>query len=323
MIAEPVLAAASQAAAPTPDQIARLRRFSRFYTRKLGLLQHTLLDSELSLTEARVLYELAAGQACVASVLARAMRVDPGYLSRRLSALVRRGLVSRAGTDIDRRRRTLALTPAGRAVFADLDAAANTQVAQMLAPLADDARAELVGAMGDIERLLEPDALAPVVLRGHRVGDIGWVTHRQGLLYAQEYGWDASYEALVAEIAARFVREFDPRHERCWIAEIEGRVVGSVFLVRESPAVARLRLLYVEPVARGRAIGRRLVDECIAFARAHGYTRLVLWTNDVLVSAGRIYRAAGFRLVREEAHHAFGKDLVSQDWELALAPDGR
>lgn len=310
---------------PRPEEIAALRGFSRFYTRKLGLLEDTLLDSELSLTDARILFELAARGRCVAVDLVRELRIDPGYLSRRLSSLARRGLLNRSRDPDDRRRVALALSDRGRTSFERLDTASNAQVGELLARLPGRARGELLAALRAVERLLEPAAPPKgpqpddgITLRPHRVGDIGWVAHRHGVLYAQEYGWDGRFEALVAEIAARFVREFDPQSERCWIAELDGRPVGSVFLVRESATVARLRLLYVEPEARGRAIGGRLVEACIAFAREHGYRELVLWTNDVLVSARRIYEAAGFRLVAEQRHHSFGKDLVGQDWALRL-----
>lgn len=231
-----------------------------------------------------------------------------------------RGFVTRETSRADARQALLSLTAAGRAAFEPLNRGAQEQVSAMLAELTDGEVRSLVGAMGTVEQLLGERVASAVscVLRPHRVGDIGWVAHRQGLLYAQEYGWDGTFEALVAEIAAGFVRNFDPEWERCWIAEREDVIVGSVFLLHQSDTVAKLRLLYVEPAARGLGIGRRLVEECIRFTRQKGYTTLTLWTNDVLVSARRIYEASGFKLVAEERHHSFGKDLVGQNWELGL-----
>ena len=300
--------------------VCAVRRFSRFYTRRLGLLDKGLLKSEFSLTEGRILYELAHRQGLTASGLVQQLGLDAGYLSRILKRFESRGFIRRRTSSADARQALLSLTDAGRNVFEPLDRGAQEQVAAMLAKLTSDEVGSLVGAMENIERLLdEPGSSTErYSLRAHRVGDIGWVAHRQGLLYAQEYGWDGTFEALVAEIAAGFVKNFDPKWERCWIAERGGAIVGSAFLVRQSEVVAKLRLLFVEPEARGLGIGRRLVDECIRFAREKGYTTLALWTNDVLVSARRIYEAAGFRLVEEERHHSFGKDLVGQNWELRL-----
>jgi DNA-binding MarR family transcriptional regulator/GNAT superfamily N-acetyltransferase len=305
---------------PTLDQIAKVRRFSRFYTRQIGLLDEGLLESEFSLTEARVLYELAHRDGLTAAKLGRELALDTGYLSRLLKSFDARGLIERFPSEGDGRQVVLAITDAGRAVFKPLNQASDTQVAAMLAKLSTSERELLVRAMGTLERLLggKPEPRISYILRPHQPGDIGWIAHRQGLLYAQEYGWDETFEALVAEIAASYVRTFDPKRERCWIAERESEIVGSVFLVRQSDELAKLRLLYVEPSARGLGIGRRLVDECISFARAKGYKTLTLWTNDVLVSALSIYKAAGFRLVKEEPHHSFGKDLVGQNWDLDL-----
>jgi DNA-binding MarR family transcriptional regulator/GNAT superfamily N-acetyltransferase len=305
---------------PEADQIAQVRRFSRFYTRQIGLLEEGLLNSEFSLTEVRVLYELAYRVGLTAADLARELALDTGYLSRILKRFEARGLIERSPAQEDGRQMVLALTDAGRAVFAPLDQASANQVAVMLAKLTAGDRQLLVRALRTVERLLgdSPEPRVPYILRPHQPGDIGWIAHRQGLLYAQEYGWDETFEALVAEIAAAFVKTYDPKRERCWIAERENEIVGSVFLVRQSDEIAKLRLLYVEPSARGLGIGRRLVDECIGFARAKGYKTLTLWTNDVLVSALNIYKAAGFRLVKEEEHHSFGKDLVGQNWDLDL-----
>ncbi len=305
---------------PEADQIAQVRRFSRFYTRQIGLLEEGLLKSEFSLTEVRVLYELAYRVGLTAADLARELALDTGYLSRILKRFEARGLIERSPAQEDGRQMVLALTDAGRAVFTPLDQASANQVAVMLAKLTAGDRQLLVCALRTVERLLgdSPEPRVPYILRPHQPGDIGWIAHRQGLLYAQEYGWDETFEALVAEIAAAFVKTYDPKRERCWIAERENEIVGSVFLVRQSDEIAKLRLLYVEPSARGLGIGRRLVDECIGFARAKGYKTLTLWTNDVHVSALNIYKAAGFRLVKEEEHHSFGKDLVGQNWDLDL-----
>lgn len=302
------------------EQIDAVRGFNRFYTRQIGLLEEGLLKSEFSLTEVRVLYELAHREYLTATQLRRDLGLDAGYLSRLLKKFETLGFLMRKPSAADARQSELALTPAGRNAFQPLDQASHDQIAAMLAPLAASERETLVKAMQRIQRLLgdsSPPAV-PYLLRPLQPGDIGWIIHRQAVLYAQEYGWDETYEALIAEILGQFVNHFDPRHERAWIAEREGEIVGSVFAVRQSDDVAKLRLLYVEPSARGLGIGKRLVEECIHFARAKGYRRLTLWTNDVLVSARRIYQAAGFRLAKEESHHSFGKDLVGQHWDLEL-----
>lgn len=302
-----------------PYPVEAVRRFSRFYTGQLGLLDDGLLDSPFTLSEARILYELAHRPDLTATTLRGELRLDAGYLSRILKRFEARGLLSRRGSPDDGRQTLLSLTEAGQAAFAPLNEGSKRQVASLLQPLSPAQQQELVQALATVERLLgAPAPATPYLLRPHQVGDIGWVVRRQAMLYAQEYGWDESFEALVAEIGAKFIREFDSRRERCWIAEREGAIVGSVFLVRESDAVAKLRMLYVEPSARGLGIGRRLTEECIRFARQQGYQTLTLWTNDVLVSARKIYQAAGFQLVAEERHHSFGKDLVGQNWNLAL-----
>lgn len=305
---------------PTGEQIERVRGFNRFYTRHIGLLNEGLLDSAFSLTEARVLYELAHRDSVTAADLGRDLGLDAGYLSRLLKRFGAQGLIHRSPSKDDRRQFLLSLSDKGRTAFEVLNHASATQVSAMLSGLSAGARERLVQAMTTVENLVgdgaKPDL--PCILRPHQPGDIGWIAHRQGLLYAQEYGWDQTFEALVAEIAAAFVRNFDPQRERCWIAERGGEIVGSVFLVRHSDEVAKLRLLYVEPSARELGLGRRLVEECIGFARAKGYRTLTLWTNDVLVAARAIYQATGFRLVKEETHHSFGKDLVGQTWDLDL-----
>lgn len=300
--------------------VAALRRFTRFYTKVVGLLDETLLRSGLSLAEARVLYELAQRPSTNAAALSIELGMDRGYLSRILTRFQRAEWLARARAADDGRKSDLALTSDGRAAFAPLDEASRIEVAGLLAPLSPPQRADLARAMARIEQLLGNRTIPEMSygLRSLRVGDVGWIAHRQGILYAQEYGFDASFEALVAEIAAAFVKSHDPRHETAWIAERDGRVVGSVFLVRASGEVAKLRLLYVEPSARGLGIGRRLTEECIRFARAKGYRSLTLWTNEVLVAARRIYAEAGFELVASEPHHSFGQDLVGETWTLAL-----
>ncbi|RWM91743.1 MAG: GNAT family N-acetyltransferase [Mesorhizobium sp.] len=305
---------------PGNKRIDAVRAFNRFYTRQIGLLDEGLLKSPFSLTEARVLYELAHRDGLVASDLVRDLGLDPGYVSRLLKKFEERGLVERAATEADARRSSIALTPAGREAFAPLDQDSHDQVRALLDRLAPTDQERLVKAMRTVQDLLgdKPQPKVPYILRPLQVGDIGWITHRQGLIYAQDYGWDETYEALVAEILGEFVKNFVPQWESSWIAEREGEVVGSVFVMRKSPKVAKLRLLYVEPSVRGLGIGRRLVDECIAFSRAKGYKTLTLWTNDILGSARRIYQAAGFKLAEEERHHSFGKDLVGQTWNLEL-----
>jgi DNA-binding MarR family transcriptional regulator/GNAT superfamily N-acetyltransferase len=302
------------------DAIAAVRRFSRFYTSQLGLLGDGLLRSAFSLTEARVLYELAHREAPTATDLIRDLGLDAGYLSRILKAFEQRGVITRTASPRDGRQALLMLTQAGRAAFAPLDLASQEEVRTLIGRLTPMQTADLVVAMQTVERLMGHGSppVAGVTMRPHRVGDLGWIAHRQALLYAQEYGWDESYEVLAAEILAAFVKNNDPDKERSWIAEREGLVVGSVFVVRASETVAKLRLLYVEPSARGLGLGRRLVDACIAFARDRGYRTLTLWTNDVLVPARRIYQQAGFACVAREPHHSFGKDLVGETWELAL-----
>ncbi len=302
------------------QDIAQLRRFNRFYTVEAGLLTDGLLESPFTLTEARVLYELAHRKNATATELCRDLAIDAGYLSRILKRFVSRGLVKRTAAKNDARKALLRLTAAGRRAYAGLDRASNEEARGKLAPLSRKNSAALTGAMQTIEALLAPHAPAEAsyVLRPLRVGDIGWIAHRQGILYAEEFGWDGSYEALAAEILAKFVQMFDPEWENAWIAEHDGEVVGSVFAVRKSKRVAKLRLLYVEPGARGLGIGKRLVDECVAFARAKGYARMTLWTQSCLTSARRIYEAAGFEQVASEEHHSFGKDLVGETWEIDL-----
>jgi DNA-binding MarR family transcriptional regulator/GNAT superfamily N-acetyltransferase len=303
-----------------PARIAAVRRFNRFYTRRIGVLQEGLLKSPFSLTEARVLYELAHREDATASALVRDLDLDAGYLSRLLKGFEERGLIKRAASPRDARQSLLSLTALGRAAFAPLDRRSQDEIGDLLRALPAPAQKRLVEDMTEIETLLgeRPAPSVPYMLRPHRPGDLGWIVHRHGALYAGEYGWDDSFEALVAEIAAKFLRDFDARRERCWIAEREGEILGSVMVVRQSEEVAKLRLLLVEPGARGLGIGRRLVEECLSFARHAGYRRMTLWTNDVLHAARHIYEQAGFTLTAREPHHAFGKDLVSETWERDL-----
>jgi DNA-binding MarR family transcriptional regulator/GNAT superfamily N-acetyltransferase len=302
------------------QSVAAVRRFNRFYTKQIGALHEGLLQSPFALTEARVLYELAEREGVSATELGRELDLDAGYLSRILRRFGERGLIRRTPSQADRRQSHLWLTERGRAAFALLDQASRAEVGEMLAGLSEPERRTLLDAMSTLERLLGGRRVPerPYVLRDHRPGDLGWVVHRHGVLYAQEYGWDERFEALVAGIVAQFVERCDPTRERCWIAERDGERLGSVFLVRESEQSAKLRLLLVEPKARGLGIGTRLVQQCEAFARQAGYRTIRLWTNSVLHGARRIYERAGYRLLHEEPHHSFGHDLVGETWELQL-----
>ena len=300
------------------DRIAAVRRFNRFHTRLVGALNDRMLGSDYSLSQLRILYEIAnaPGDAPPAATeLAGDLAMDAGYLSRLLSGMERDGLIERAPAPENAKRLTLSLTAQGRAVFNGLNAASAREVADLLKGLTEREQAQLVGAMSRIRRLLgDGPAERTFILRDPEPGDLGYIVHQQGLLYAREYGWDWSFEALVSEIVGSFVRDFVPGRERCWVAEREGEIVGSVFLVRQDDETAKLRLLYVDASARGLGLGRRLVQACISFAQAKGYKRMVLWTNDVLESARRIYEATGFTLLEEAPHHSFGKDLVGQTW---------
>jgi len=303
------------------SRVAAVRRFNRFYTRQIGLLQEKLLHSAFSLTEMRVLYELAHTPDLTATDLSRALGLDGGYTSRILRKFEQRGLIRRTVSEQDARSSHLELTAKGRKTFEPLNSASDDQVQTTLAALADADQNKLVGAMSTIEQMLDARVppKVPFILRPHQPGDMGWIVHRHGALYAREYGWTDEFEALVAEIVAKFIRNFDTRRERCWIAEREGEIVGSVFLMKDSEEVARLRLLLVEPSARGLGIGARLVQDCVAFAKRSGYRKIVLWTNAILGSARKIYEAQGFQLVKQAPHHSFGADLLGQDWELDLS----
>ena len=302
------------------QRIELIRRFNRFYTKQIGVLHEGLLNSPFSLTEARVLYELAQHESTTATQLGNELELDAGYLSRLLSSFEKRGLITKQPSANDGRQLLIGLTEAGQAAFAIINTRSQQEIGALLHTLALADQARLVTAMATITQLLAapPEKRVPYLLRPHQPGDMGWVVQRHGLLYAQEYGWDERFEALVAEIVAHFINHFDPKRERCWIAEREGTSVGSVFLVQQSDEIAKLRLLLVEPSARGLGIGRRLVDECIRFARQVGYRQLILWTNSILVPARRIYEQAGFVLIEAEPHHSFGHDLVGETWVLTL-----
>ncbi|MFO1244116.1 MAG: bifunctional helix-turn-helix transcriptional regulator/GNAT family N-acetyltransferase [Ramlibacter sp.] len=306
---------------PSPIQVRQLRAFNRFYTQRIGVLD-PYLGSELSLTEVRVLYELAHRDQPTATELARTLALDAGYLSRILRRFESRGWLARVPSPADSRQSLLQLTPAGHAAFAPLQQKSRDDAAAMLAALPEPDRLQLVQAMGTIQRLLAPaDAPAPTrtaILREHQPGDIGWVIQQHGEIYAREYGWNSEFEALVAGIGAEFLKKFDPAYERCWVAELDGARVGSVFVVRKSATVAQLRMLILTPSARGLGLGARLTDECIAFARSKGYRKMVLWTNSILTAARDIYARRGFTLVTSEPYNAFGHDLVSETWELRL-----
>lgn len=303
-------------------RIEAVRRFSRFYTRRIGLLHEGLLDSPFSLTEGRIIYELAHHERTTATHLGEELGLDGGYLSRIIRGLQRRGVLEKRVSEEDRRQQFITLTERGHAAFAQLNAASRSDIGAMLDALPVGEQDRLVHAMETVQHVLgaTPEHRVPYILRPHQSGDMGWVVQRQALLYVREYGWNEEFEALCAEIVAHFIRHFDARSERCWIAEKEGENVGSVFLVRhpEREGVARLRLLFVEGHARGLGIGRRLVHECTRFARHAGYHTITLWTNSVLHAARAIYEKEGYVLVEEEAHHSFGHDLVGQHWELAL-----
>jgi DNA-binding MarR family transcriptional regulator/ribosomal protein S18 acetylase RimI-like enzyme len=321
------------------QDVDAIRRFNRFYTRQIGVLQERLLRSSFSLTEGRVLYEIGhygdsgtpRATAPTAVDLARALGIDGGYLSRILQRFAKRRLITRTTSDADARQTHLALTRRGRGALAPLQRLARDEVAVMLRQLSPSERGRVVDAMHLIQTSLakrgdgamtetaarEYDA-EPCTLREHRAGDMGWIVSRQSALYAQEYGWTTEYEALAADIVAQFLKNFDPVRERCWIAEREDAPIGAVIIVRQSDTIAKLRLLHVERTARGLGIGKRLVDECIRFSRAVGYRKITLWTQSNLLAARHLYRAAGFTRVAQEPHHRFGKDLVAETWELVL-----
>ncbi|MCG8360501.1 MAG: GNAT family N-acetyltransferase [Kiloniellales bacterium] len=301
-------------------RVEAVRAFNRFYTKQIGVLHEGFLGSDFGLAEARVIYDLAHLEGVTATELGRELDLDPGYLSRILRRLVSQDLVERQRSKNDGRQSHLRLSRRGRKAFALLDRRSRRQFQDMLARLSESDQRRLMGAIETIERLMapEPGEKPVVVLRPHRAGDMGWVTHRHGVLYGEEHGLDESFEAMVGKVAADFVTNIDPTGERCWIAEVEGAIAGSIFLMRKSKTVAKLRLLYVEPAARGLGIGARLVDECLRFACQAGYRKVTLWTLGHLDAARGLYERRGFQCVETEPTHAFGRDLIGETWELDL-----
>jgi len=305
-------------------RVAAVLRFNRFYTRQIGVLRKTFLDSPYSLAEARVLYEIASGGAPTASAIGRALDLDAGYLSRVLRDFEKRGLIQRRVSASDARQSHLALSARGRKSFAPLDRRSQRDTEAMLGRLGPAQQAQLIAAMNTIETLLGGDASEPPVgarryrLRAPVPGDFGWIVRRKAELYAREYRWQSPFEGVCAQIVADFVNNYDPKRERCWIAEMDGENVGTVMLVKDKPGVARLRLLLVDPKARGLGLGAQLVDECVRFARRAGYKKITLWTHSVLTAARHIYEKAGFRLMRSEPHKSWGRPIVSEHWDLEL-----
>jgi DNA-binding MarR family transcriptional regulator/GNAT superfamily N-acetyltransferase len=302
------------------QNVEAVRRFSRFYTKQIGLLQERILRSPFSLAEARVIYELAHHQQTTATELCNELGLDAGYLSRILRDFNKRGLIDKGRSDADGRKKFLCLSENGQAAFARINARSRREIEATLKKLSPADQARLVQAMQTTEELLgaQPEHKVSYILRTHQPGDMGWVVHRHGILYAEEYAWDEQFEALVAEIVTNFIRNYDSKRERCWIAEKDGDNAGSVFLVKQSDSTAKLRLLLVEPNARGLGIGSRLVSECIKFAQQAGYSKITLWTNSILTAARHIYQKAGFQLVNEQPHQSFGHDLIAETWDLEL-----
>ena len=302
------------------DRIAAVRAFNRFYTRKLGVLDQHLGKSPFSLSEARVLYELAHRDDMAAKEIGNELGLDPGYLSRIVQSFEEKGLITRKPLPADRRQHQLSLTAKGRQTYAKLNLNSQNEVAAMLAQLSAEDATRLTRAMATIEAVLERRRTQPaaVMLRSHRVGDMGWVISKQAAAYAADYNWDIRYEALVAEICAQFIKNYDAAREHCWIAEVDGEPVGSIFLVKATDEIAKLRLLQVEKKARGLGVGRALVEQCLQGARERGYSRMTLWTQSILVAARGIYQSAGFKLVATEPHRSFGQDLIGETWERDL-----
>ena len=302
------------------QNVEAMRRFNRFYTKQIGVLHQGLLDSSYSLTEARVIYEMAQHESITASELGAELDLDAGYLSRMLRNFQKQGLIEKEPNPHDQRQRILRLSESGLQVFAMLNTRSQQEIETLLSKHSSQEQARLIGAMRTIESLLEaqPEQRVPYILRPPQPGDMGWVVARHGALYAQEYHWDESFEGFVAEIIAEYIKNFDPKMERCWIAEVNGENAGSVFVVKKTEEIAKLRMLIVDPKARGLGIGKRLVQECLRFARQKGYKRMTLWTNSCLLAARHIYQRAGFELVASEPYHDFGQDLVGETWEMDL-----
>lgn len=306
---------------PSPEMTARIesvRRFNRFYTRQIGLLQDGMVGTDLSLTEARILYEIGRTREATATIVAAALNLDHGYLSRTLRGFAKAGLITKTTAANDRRQTLLELTAKGRALFRTLDRGSQRLVGDLLSKLGEGDQQRVVAAMRTIETALGGGPPATVLIRPHRAGDMGWVLTSHALVYGREYGWGGAFEALAGEIVTQFLKEFDPAHEICLIAEMDGAPVGSVFLVNAGDGVAKIRLFLIEAHARGYGVGARLIEECIRFAREKGYRRITLWTQSILVAARKIYERAGFRLVKQEPHRTFGVDLVGETWELTL-----
>lgn len=306
---------------PNDPKVLAMRSFNRFYTQQIGVLDEGHLKSNYSLAEVRVLYELVNREQPLAGEIARDLGLDAGYLSRMLRAFEKDGLIKRRPSPHDARQSLVKVTDKGHKVFSGLDTSASEQIASLLSALDASSQEQLLGAMKTMQKILQPvpAGKVPYILRSLHPGDLGWIVHRHGALYSQEYGYDERFEALVAKIVAEFIELYDAKRERCWIAEREGEIVGSVFLVAgPSPGTAKLRLLLVEPKARGLGIGARLVEECIRFARQVGYRKILLWTQSELTAARSIYKKAGFKLIKEDPHQSFGKKLVAETWELKL-----
>ena len=311
-----------------PNPIQSVRHFNRFYTNQLGILADAVYNSSFSVAETRILYELAHRDNLTASQLVQELHLDPGYLSRILRSFEKNKLLRRTPSPSDARRHILTLTPKGRQTFAPLEKRSAADVRDMLAALSPLDQSRLLRAMQTIEDMLTPQSRLPAesfLIRDHQPGDMGWVVQQHGELYAREYGLNHEFEAFVATLVSRFLTNFNPAREHCWIAErygeiadFRGEIAGAVFLVSKSPKVAQLRMLIVDPAARGLGIGHRLVEECIRFARQTGYSKITLWTNDILTAARRLYEQTGFQLVKEEPHHSFGRDLIGQTWDLKL-----
>jgi DNA-binding MarR family transcriptional regulator/GNAT superfamily N-acetyltransferase len=301
------------------QQIDSVRRFNRFYTKHIGALNEGLLNSRFSLTEMRLLYELNAESGQSAAILSKKLGMDPAYLSRILKDFRSKGLIETYPNAADGRQRDISLTEFGRETFAPFIQASRDEVAAVFTPLTLSERKQLLNAMDTITDLLSDERTKrPFVIRPHRAGDIGWVIHRHARLYSDEFGFDTSFEGLVATIAGEFLESHDPKCEQFWVAERDGNILGSICLVRKDKITAKLRLLYVEPSARGEGVGSKLIDECLSFARHAGYTQMTLWTQDILKPAIRLYEKAGFTLSSEEKHHSFGQDLIAQNWDLDL-----
>ncbi|PIG91912.1 helix-turn-helix domain-containing GNAT family N-acetyltransferase [Gloeocapsopsis sp. IPPAS B-1203] len=302
------------------EQIEAVRRFNRFYTQQIGVLHEGILKSSFSLTEARIIYELAHYEKLTATQIANKLDLDAGYLSRILREFKKRGLIDKQPSETDGRQTILCLTEQGQNSFTMLNACSHDEIGAILDKLSTAEQSRLIKAMQVIEELLGTrlEQKVPYILRLHQPGDLGWIVHRHGVLYAEEYGWNEQFEALVASIVAEFVQNYDSKRERCWIAERDDEIVGSVCLVTQSDEVAKLRLLFVEPKVRGLGIGTRLVNECVRFARQAGYSKVTLWTNNILLAARHIYEVVGFRLVHEEEHDSFGHHLIGEVWELDL-----